>query len=84
VTVDKVICGANFTVFMDTRGKLYSFGDNRYGQLGITGLDNIILTHPAGIQTFLNKVADFSCGEDHAAYVDQKGNVYTWGFGGEG
>ena len=56
-------------------------GDNRYGQLGITGLDSVVLGHPAGIQTFLKKVRDFTCGEDHGAYIDTIGNVYTWGAG---
>jgi len=84
VRVEKVLCGANFTVILDDRGRLYAFGDNRYGQLGITGLDNVVLAHPAGIQTYLRKVKDFACGEDHAAYVDLQGNVYTWGYGLEG
>jgi alpha-tubulin suppressor-like RCC1 family protein len=84
VKVEKVLCGANFTMILDDKGKLFAFGDNRYGQLGITGLDNIVLPHPAGIQTFLKKVKDFSCGEDHAAYVDYNGNVFTWGYGIEG
>jgi alpha-tubulin suppressor-like RCC1 family protein len=47
--VEKVICGGNFTIIMDEKGKLFSFGDNRYGQLGITGLNNIILEHPSAI-----------------------------------
>ena len=49
MNVEKVLCGANFTVILDDKGKLYAFGDNRYGQLGITGLDNVVLAHPAGI-----------------------------------
>jgi alpha-tubulin suppressor-like RCC1 family protein len=47
--VEKVLCGGNFTIIMDDKNRLYSFGDNRYGQLGITGLNNIVLEHPAGI-----------------------------------
>lgn len=67
--MEKVLCGGNFTIIMDNQNRLYSFGDNRYGQLGITGLNNINLGHPAGINT-LKKVKDFSCGEEHAAYID--------------
>jgi len=26
-------------------------------------------------------VVDYSCGEEHAAYVDNKGGVFTWGCG---
>lgn len=62
-------------------GKLYAFGDNRYGQLGIRGLDAIVLTSPEEVQTPFRKVKDFACGEEHAAFVDEKGNAYTWGCG---
>ena len=27
---------------------------------------------------------DFSCGEEHAAYIDSKGNCHTWGYGQDG
>ena len=30
------------------------------------------------------KVVDFSCGEEHSAYVDSRGNVHTWGYGQDG
>lgn len=63
---------------------MHAFGDNRHGQLGITGLDSIVLNQPKSISTFLKKVTDFAVGEDHAAYVDSAGGLYTWGFGGEG
>jgi alpha-tubulin suppressor-like RCC1 family protein len=49
IKVEKALCGGNFTIIMDDKNRLYSFGDNRYGQLGITGLNNIVLEHPAGI-----------------------------------
>jgi len=32
----------------------------------------------------LKKVKDFNCGEDHSAYVDTSGGIYTWGYGGDG
>ena len=65
IKVEKVLCGGNFTII-----RLYSFGDNRYGQLGITGLNNIVLEHPAAINRRFKEVKDFSCGEEHAAYID--------------
>ena len=42
------------------------------------------MANPRGIPTFLKKVKDFSCGEDHAAYIDYNGNVFTWGNGSFG
>ena len=71
-------------MILDDTGRLYSFGDNRYGQLGIPGLDNIILTHPAGIQLYNKKAKDFACGEEHAAYVNEDGEAYSWGYGRDG
>lgn len=62
-------------------GKLYAFGDNRFGQLGVRGLDSIVATSPEEVQTIFKKVKDFACGEEHAAFIDDKGNAYTWGCG---
>lgn len=27
-------CGSNFTIMLDSKNQLFSFGDNSYGQLG--------------------------------------------------
>ena len=79
-----VECGANCTIIMSESGKLYSFGDNRYGQLGIPACNEPILGTPTQASTSLKKVKAFSYSEEHAAYLDVSGNVYTWGFGGDG
>ena len=31
VKVEKVLCGANHTIFVDDEKRLYAMGDNRYG-----------------------------------------------------
>jgi len=33
----KISCGWDYTIVMDKEGRLYSWGSNRYGQLGLTG-----------------------------------------------
>lgn len=30
----KVVCGADFSIILDLKGNLHSFGDPEYGQLG--------------------------------------------------
>ena len=84
INVVRVQCGANFTMILDDTGRLYSFGDNRYGQLGVPGLNATVLSHPAGIQIFRKKATDFACGEEHAAYVNENGEAFTWGYGRDG
>ena len=32
----------------------------------------------------MNRVADFSCGEEHCALLTADGKVYTWGYGNDG
>jgi len=36
------------------------------------------LPHGAG------HVVDFSCGEEHSAFLNDKGEVFTWGYGNDG
>jgi alpha-tubulin suppressor-like RCC1 family protein len=38
----------------------------------------MFLPHGAGT------VTDFSCGEEHSAFVNEKGEVFTWGYGNDG
>jgi len=81
----RVDAGASHTIVMDTAGKLYSFGDNTFGQLGLN-VDSLKETTPKKILTSASqgKILDFSCGDEHSAYVDSRGNVHTWGYGIDG
>lgn len=71
---------------MDKDGKLYSWGSNRYGQLGVSGTNTYKINKPTQIHLphTLSKVSDFSCGEEHSAFLSEKGEVYTWGYGNDG
>ena len=46
----RVDCGNNYTIVLDSCGKLYSFGDNTYGQLGLN-VDTLKETSPKRIFT---------------------------------
>ena len=76
----RVDCGKDHTVVLDNQGKLYSFGENTFGQLGLN-LDSLRQIAPKKIYKSMaqGKVVDFSCGDEHSAYVDARGNVHTWG-----
>lgn len=78
----KVDCGSEHTIVLTDKGKLFAFGNNRYGQLGVQGQNSVQLNSPEKISIPLNigKVKDFACGEDHNAYICHKGNLYTWGY----
>ena len=82
----KVDCGLDYTICLDSDGKLYSWGSNRYGQLGITGTNTYKQNSPCEMTLPRNfgKVTDFSCGEEHSALLTDNGHVYTWGYGNDG
>jgi alpha-tubulin suppressor-like RCC1 family protein len=82
----KIDCGIDYTICMDKNGKLYSWGSNRYGQLGITGTNTYKINKPVptSIPHGVATVIDFSCGEEHSAFLTEKGEVFTWGYGNDG
>ena len=70
---------------MDANGKLYSWGRDVYGQLGIAR-NTVKITEPKKIIVPLSQgaVKDFSCGEEHAGYIDSRGTAHLWGYGQDG
>ena len=81
----RVECGTDYTIVLDSNGKLHSFGNNRYGQLGLN-MDSLKESTPKKIFTSAGqgKIIDFSCGDEHSAYIDARGGVHTWGYGIDG
>lgn len=84
--IKKVQCGNDFTIVEDKDNNLYAFGSNRYGQLGITGVSTYKQNRPIKMQLphGISGIADFSCGEEHCAFLTKDGKVYIWGYGNDG
>lgn len=78
----KVACGRNFVVALDEKGNLYSWGNNDNGQLGVSATDKF-KEKPQKIKVLRN-VVDIAAGDFHVVAVNSKGQVYSWGSGGEG
>ena len=81
----RVACGTDHTLVLDANGKLWSFGENTYGQLGLR-TDSLKEVRPKkiAISASQGKIVDISCGDEHSAYVDGRGNAHTWGYGQDG
>ena len=73
-----VITNGSHTISLREDGKVFTWGDNTYGQLGngtvITSDEPVEVTFPEG--TIITQIA---AGENHNVALDSNGNVWTWG-----
>ena len=75
-TISAIAGGGGHTVFLTNDGKVYSCGDNGYGQLG----QSTTTTTPSIIST-LNSftISDIACGQIHTLFLTNDGKVYSCG-----
>ena len=73
-----VITNGSHSISLREDGKVFTWGDNTYGQLGngtvITSDEPVEVTFPEG--TIITQIA---AGENHNVALDSNGNVWTWG-----
>lgn len=64
-----------------TKGFLYSWGSNKFGQLGLGSNDKCSLIPRILEHEIINreKIRSFSCGETHTALTTQCGSLFIWG-----
>ena len=79
--------GVTHSMALDSEGKVYSWGENVNGLLG-TG-DAIptlspVLVRTGGTPMAGKKIVQISAGGAHSMALDSEGNIYAWGWGGEG
>ncbi|GCC28861.1 hypothetical protein chiPu_0007295 [Chiloscyllium punctatum] len=83
---DKAIsisCGDEHTAFVTENGKLYIFGSNNWGQLGL-GTKNTV-NKPTCVKALKSeKVKLTACGRNHTLVSTEQGNVYAAGDNSEG
>uniref|UniRef100_A0A7S4PM21 SAM domain-containing protein n=1 Tax=Guillardia theta TaxID=55529 RepID=A0A7S4PM21_GUITH len=82
-----LIMGDWHCIAITNKKKVYSWGKNKYGQLGLGHTNNVPL--PTGILSLsdpLNRknVRSIGAGKSHSAVIAEDGDVYTWGRGWEG
>jgi len=80
VRIVGVGCGFGYTVLVGENGRVWSFGHNRAGQLGLG--DNNDRNTPQEITALVGvRIVGVGCGGYHTVLVGEDGHV--WSFGGE-
>ena len=75
---DKIAIGHKFTLGLDKNNGIFHWGE-KFGKHGFFGPENYI--EPVKINFSGGRVKSLAAGVKHAALVDDKGQVYTWGSG---
>lgn len=79
--VTQVACGVGHTLACTESNKVFSFGSNKFGELGLGHLDPSY--HPQEITT-VTGIYKVACGRHHSAAVDLDGDLFMWGWGSRG
>ncbi len=83
----KASTGGGCTVALKSDGTVYTWGDNRYGQLGDnTTTEGLTPTQVKGVggTGYLTGITQISSGEFHALALKNDGTVWAWGGNGAG
>ncbi|XP_012221196.1 probable E3 ubiquitin-protein ligase HERC4 isoform X2 [Linepithema humile] len=74
--IEQIACGENYTVALTKDGKVYSCGNNDYGQLGHEKARKRLQLIP-GLDAFVFKKVE--CGNCHTMAVNEWGQLFSWG-----
>lgn len=74
--ISSISCGLNFTICLDYNGKMWSFGENNYGQLGIGHLNNQCTPKKIEIP---QPILSISCGYEHVLCISEDYSLWSFG-----
>jgi alpha-tubulin suppressor-like RCC1 family protein len=74
--IEQVSAGSGFTMILCKSGKVFVFGKNDKGQIGLPGFGSVMAPN---LQTLLSNVSQISCGFDHSLVLLKNGSVLAFG-----
>jgi alpha-tubulin suppressor-like RCC1 family protein len=69
---------------IDSRGNLYTWGDNTYGQLGIGNTTQQNISVKVSLLSGVTSWVAAAAGSNHSLAIGSDGNLYAWGYNGFG
>lgn len=80
--ITQLSCGGSHILLLNQQGYVYSYGTNKYGQLGHS-LDVSSLEEPKLIEG-VKDIVFMACGDNHSLLIAKNGQVYSFGNGKQG
>ena len=79
VSVTKIACGGSHCLAISLGRKLYAWGGNSYGQLGIGHRNHV--ERPELVPVEAEYLIDIAGGGSHSIALSKDGEMFTWGLG---
>ena len=73
--IESLSCGARHCVCLDIHGKIFSFGDNEYGQLGITSIESTLIPQRVNLPS----CKQVACGYFFTMCITEEDVLYSFG-----
>lgn len=78
----EISCGDEHTGVVTEKGRVFMFGSNNWGQLGLGHENNV--EKPSCVKSIKHEIVILiSCGRNHTILATLKGNIYTFGCNSE-
>lgn len=74
-----IATGRNHVLALDTAGRVYSWGDNHKGQLGLTKGSKEVRKPQLVTELDKKQICQIYAGEYHSFAIQKDGEIYAWG-----
>ena len=74
--VRDISCGRYHSLFLTSEGRVYSCGNNEYGNLGLGTISRLPIPRLISV---LSNVREIACGYLHSLFLTSEGRVYSCG-----
>ena len=81
IKIESISCGSDYTMALTTSGKLYTWGKNTDGQLGLN--DTLDRNFPQEIY-LKESIRSIHSGHSHALCITHNDKIYVWGYNRQG
>lgn len=82
-SIEKIVAGGNHSLLLSSTGKIFSWGANGYGQLGIGNIKDQCIPLELDISCFDLKVGEsiqkLKAGAFHSLALTSTGRIFAWG-----